>query len=118
MPQTPSWTLAGGALYFSGPWSGSVTYKEVGRQIAFVNGATAVTTPDGVSLAPNANRKIPAYSTTDATVAYDFGKFKLKFGVYNLFDHRAITTITGPTSKDLYTLQAGRQLQGTIEAKF
>ena len=118
VPKTPSWTAAAGALYYQGPWAASLTFKQVGRQVAFYNGGTAVVTPDGVSLGSGAPRKIPAYATTDASVSYDFGRFKLKLVGLNLFGNRAITSISDPTAKALYTFQAGRQVQGTIEAKF
>lgn len=114
----PSFTAATGALYYHGPWAGSLTFKEVGRQVAFYNGGTATVTPDGVALAAGEGRKIAPYSTTDASLSYDFGHFKLKVAAFNLFNYRAITSITGPTTSDLYTFQVGRQIQGTIEAKF
>lgn len=115
---SPSWTAAAGALYYHGPWAGSFTFKQVGQQVAFYNGSTPTVTPDGIALAAGEARKIPAYSTTDASISYDFGRFKLKVAGYNLFGNRAITSITGPTTSDLYTFQAGRQILGTVEAKF
>jgi iron complex outermembrane recepter protein len=114
----PSWTAATGALYHHGPWGASLTFKQVGRLVAFYNGGTATVTPDGVALAPGQARKIGPYSTTDASISYDFGHFRVKLAGFNLFDNRTITSITGPAAKDLYTFQAGRQIQGTIEAKF
>lgn len=118
LTNVPEWTLAAGALYYMGPWQASVTFKQVGKQTVYFAGATPLTTPDGVSVAANQARKLGAYTTTDASISYDFGRFKLKLAGYNLFDHRAITSITGPSAADLYTFQAGRQIQGTIEAKF
>ncbi len=118
VPNSPSWTAAVGGLYYHGPWSGSLTFKQVGHLAAFINGAAPTVTPDGVALAAGQPRQIGPYSTTDASIAYDFGHFKLKLAGFNLFDHRSITSITGPTASDLYTFQAGRQLQATIEAKF
>jgi len=101
----PKWTDAVGALYKQGPWQGSLTYKQVGDQVS-----------DGGPL-------LKAYDTTDATVAYDFGHFKVKLAGFNLFDKRSITTFSGSklnstTDTGLYTFQVGRQVQVTLEAKF
>ncbi len=125
----PSWTAAAGALYYHGPWAASLTYKKVGSFLAYYNGLSTnppVVTPDGVSLAPGQGRKLNGYDTTDASVSYDFGHFKLKLAAFNLFDHRAITGIiqaesgasAAPSAADLYSFQVGRQVQATIEAKF
>ncbi len=102
LDNAPKWTAAFGALYDKGPWQGSLTFKQVGR---FTNGA-AVINP---------------YSTVNATAAYSFGQFKVKFAVYNLANQRSITSSTsGATlsASDLYTFQAGREVQVTLQAKF
>lgn len=99
LDNAPKWTAAFGALYDKGPWQGSVTFKQVGRY-----------TNSGVIIDP--------YSTVNATVAYDFGRFKVKLAVYNLADQRSVTSATGPTATDLHTYQAGREVQATLQAKF
>jgi iron complex outermembrane receptor protein len=96
VPNAPEWTAAGGGLFYHGPWAASLTFKEVGRAL----------TSDGI--------KIDGYSSTDFSVSRDFGHFKVKLAGYNLFDNRSTTTISG----GLYTFQVGRQIQGTVEAKF
>ena len=113
----PKWTDAVGALYDHRGWQASLTWKQVGGQVVFYNGAAAATTPDGVVLAPRQQREIPAYSTINGTIGYDFGKVKVKLAAFNLADHRAITSITGPTAADFYTFQAGRTVLVTLEAK-
>ena len=42
----------------------------------------------------------------------------MKVGVYNLADHRSITSITGPTATDFYSFEAGREVLLTLQAKF
>ena len=118
VPNSPEWTAAVGALYYMGPWAASLTFKQVGRQTVYYAGASPLVTPDGVAVGAGQPRKIDAYTSTDATVSYDFGRFKLKVAGFNLFDHRSITSITAAAATGLYTFQAGRQIQGTIEAKF
>ncbi|HEX4179953.1 MAG TPA: TonB-dependent receptor [Caulobacteraceae bacterium] len=93
----PKGTAAGGLIYRQGPWFGTVSYKLVGPQIGS-DGAT----------------DIKSYSTTDASISYDFGRFKLKVAGTNLFDNRSLTDFDGA----YYVFQVGRQIEGTIEAKF
>jgi iron complex outermembrane receptor protein len=100
----PKWTDAFGMIYTYQRWQGSLTYKEVGAQVAYVD-------------ASNVEHEIGAYNTTNATVAYDFGHFKVKLSGFNLFDHRAITSATGSTPSDFVTFQSGRELLVTLEAK-
>jgi iron complex outermembrane recepter protein len=100
----PKWTDAFGIMYNYHHWLGSITYKEVGAQVAFVD-------------VDNVEHEIGAYNTTNATVAYDFGRFKVKLSGFNLFDHRAITSATGNTPEDFVTFQSGRELLLTLEAK-
>lgn len=104
----PKWTDAFGVIYTHGPWQGSMTYKEVGAQVAYTSVINGNTT----------EFEIGAYNTTNATVAYDFGNFKMKLSGFNLFDHRAITSATGSTLADFVTFQAGREVLLTLEAKF
>jgi iron complex outermembrane receptor protein len=93
----PKATAAYGLVYDHGPWQATASEKWVGPQIGS-DGAT--------HLGP--------YDTIDASVAYDFGRFKLKFAAFNLADRRARVDFDG-----VYTVyQVGRQVQGTIEAKF
>ncbi len=116
---SPKFTDAVGALYDRGPWQASLTFKQVGGFVAFYNGSKAVTTGEGIFLAPNQGRQVSGYNTVNASAAYDFGHFKVKLEAINLADHRSVTSITGPSStSDLYTYQAGRQLQITVQAKF
>ena len=116
----PKWTDAFGALYDRGHWQASATWKQVGSQVVFYNGAK----PSDDARRRDCARRRPAardsglFSTISASLGYDFGKFKLKVAAFNLADHRAITSITGPTATDFYTYQAGRTILGTIEAKF
>jgi outer membrane receptor protein involved in Fe transport len=64
------------------------------------------------------------YDTIDGSLAYDFGHFRVKLQGFNLLDRRAITSYTGGTKlfsaadPGIYTFQAGRQLEVTLEAKF
>ena len=116
---SPKFTDAFGALYDRGPWQGSLTFKQVGGSVAFYNGKTATTTGEGIVLAANQGRQVSGYNTLNASIAYDFGHYKVKFEGVNLNDNRSITSITGPSgASDLYTFQAGRQLQVTVQAKF
>jgi iron complex outermembrane receptor protein len=114
----PKWTDAVGALYTYDKWQASLIWKEVGSQVVFYNGSSATTTPDGVFLAANQARQISSYNTINASLAYDFGHFKMKVAAFNLADHRALTSITDPTPGAFYTFQAGRQVLVTLEAKF
>ncbi len=93
----PKATAAFGAIYDKGPWAASVSDKYVGPQIGS-DGAT----------------HLSGYDTIDASVSYDFGKFKLKLAGFNLADHRAQVDFDGTYA----VFQVGRQIQGTIEAKF
>ena len=93
----PKATAAFGAIYDKGPWAASVSDKYVGPQIGS-DGAT----------------HLAGYDTVDASVSYDFGKFKLKLAGFNLADRRAQVDFDGTYA----VFQVGRQIQGTIEAKF
>ena len=93
----PKGTAALGLIYEKGPWAASLSNKLVGPQIGS-DGAT----------------DIKAYNTMDGSVSYDFGRFKLKLAGFNLFDRRSLTDFDGT----YYVFQVGRQIEGTIEAKF
>ena len=94
---SPKGTAAVGLLYEHGPWMASVSDKYIGAQVGS-DGAT----------------NLAGYNTADASVSYDFGKFKLKVAVFNLADTRAKIDFDG--TFDVF--QVGRQIQGTLEAKF
>ncbi|MEW6598711.1 MAG: TonB-dependent receptor [Pseudomonadota bacterium] len=93
----PKGTAAGGALFQQGPWTVTTSAKLVGAQLAS-DGAT----------------HISAYTTIDASAAYDFGRFKLKLSGFNLADHRALLDYDGT----YYAYQVGRQIELTLQAKF
>lgn len=93
----PKGTAAGGVIYDKGPWEGSVSDKLVGAQLAS-DGATHMS----------------AYNTVDASLSYDFGKFKLKTAVFNIADSRAQVDFDGL----FHVYQVGRQVQVTVEVKF
>jgi iron complex outermembrane receptor protein len=123
----PDSTFATGVLFEQGPWEASVTYKYVGRAPAVYN--TTGSTVYLLGAAPLANNQAyvnPAYDTLNASLAYDFGRFKVKLSGYNLSDRRTITSVGGlPTGTSaahpgdtLYTYEAGRQIQLTVSAKF
>ena len=115
----PKWTDATGVIWNSGNWESSLTYKEVGKRLAYINGASAIVTPDGVSLAAGQRREYDPYSQINAEVGYDFGRFKVKLAGYNLADHRTIISIGGNgAATDLYQFQAGRQVMLTLQAKY
>lgn len=106
----PKWTDAGGVIFNHGRFESNVTYKQVGNQEYGSN-----------------DQRIPAYDVINAGLAYDFGYFKLKFAGFNLADKRNLTSYSGKdalysaaslSSNGLYTFQAGRQLQVTLQAKF
>ena len=123
LTNAPKWTDAIGAIYRNGQLSGSLTYKQSGAYVA------------GYLTGSNQAINLPGYDTFDASLGYDFGKFTLKAQVFNLLDHRAITSYTcttvSPTSQcvassaigalndiALYSFQAGREIQFTASAKF
>ena len=114
----PKWTDAVGVLYAFEKMEASFTWKEVGTQVAYYNGASTATGPDGIVLAPGQPRTIGAYNTINTSFAYDFGRIKAKVAVYNLADHRSETSISGPGAGGFYTFQAGRSVLLTLEAKF
>lgn len=116
--KAPKWTDAVGVLYTRDRIDASLTWKEVGSQVAYYNGGAAIVTSDGFALAPGQVRQIGSYNTINASMGYDFGHLKVKVAAYNLADHRSITSITGPTAADYYTFQAGREVLLTLEAKF
>ena len=106
----PEWTAAAGLIYkYNGVYV-SFLNKFIGRQW-------------GVDGEPAAY-EIASYSTTNLIVGYDFGRFKIEAGVYNLFDNQNITDLSvndGPTanpldSHDQYFFQPERNFQVTLRA--
>lgn len=120
LSKAPKWTDAVGGSYKHGPWETTLTYKQVGAQNAYTVGSSAVVTPDGLSLAAGQTRELKSYSVLNTSVAYAINRnWRLKLAGYNLANHRSIIDISGNGSaSDLYSFQAGREIQATIEAKF
>lgn len=112
LANVPRWTDAAGVLFAHGPWHASVTYKQVGDQIAAV-GSTI---------------KVPSYDTWNASAAYDFKNFEIKVQGFNLFDKRALisyvpqgseTSLYNPAeTKAMYEFQSGREFQVTLVARY
>ena len=129
LPNSPRWTDAFGAIYNHGPLQASLIYKQSGAYVGGYVDATGATN-NGKALT------LPGYNTLDASVAYDFGRFRVKLQAFNLADNRAVTSyaqVTQPNNAvrlfevngndgkpDLsyYEFQAGRELEVTLEAKF
>ncbi|HEY2051942.1 MAG TPA: TonB-dependent receptor [Caulobacteraceae bacterium] len=102
----PKWTDAFGMIWDYRQWQAALTYKEVGAQVGYVDAA-------------NVEHEIGAYNTTNAIVAYDFGKVKVKLTALNIFDHRALVAVAeGSTNLNSFVqFQAGREFLVTLEAK-
>ena len=106
----PEWTAAAGLIYKNNGITVSLINKFIGDQW-------------GADGEPSAY-KIGAYSTTNLIVGYDFGRFKIEGGVYNLFNNQNITDLAvndGPTanpldSHDQYFFQPERNFQVTLRA--
>ena len=118
LANAPKSTAAVGAIYHHGPWAASLTYKDSGPFVNY-NGPTRF--------------HLPGYDAFDASLAYDFGHFRIKLQGFNLLDKRSITTFTpggtsttlyqtvdpgGALDTSIYTYQEGRDLSVTLEAKF
>ncbi len=93
----PKSTAALGLIYDNRSWQATISDKYVGPQLGS-DGAT----------------RISPYSSVDASVSYDFGHIKLKLAVFNLADKRSLLDTDG----QFYVYEVGRQVQGTIQAKF
>lgn len=119
LSKAPKWTDAFGGSYKHGPLEATVTFKEVGAQNSYT-ASSAVVTPDGLSLAAGQTRELKAYSVLNASVAYAINhNWRLKLAGYNLANHRSIIDVSGNgTATDLYSFQAGREVQATLEMKF
>lgn len=119
LSKAPKWTDAVGGSYRHGPLEATLTYKQVGRQNSYTV-SSATVTPDGLNLAAGQTRELKAYDVLNASVAYAITpNWRLKLAGYNLANHRSIIDVSGTGSAtDLYSFQAGREIQATIEAKF
>ena len=104
--KAPKWTDAFGGIYHTGAFAGAVTYKQSG----------SIVTGSGIHL--------PGYDSVDLSASYTFSsRYMVKVQVFNLADKRAILDFSGATlnsltDSGLYTYQAGRQAQVTLQAKF
>lgn len=108
----PKWTAALGLVYKSGDWNFTWVSKFTGEQWA-------------ASGEPVAYR-IGDYNLTNLIGGYEFDRFKIQLGVYNLFDSQNVTDITvndaagtlAADSHDQYFFQAERNFQLTLRATF
>ena len=116
--KAPKGTMAIGGIYRSGNLKMALTLKQVGEQWA--------------DAAESAAYKIKAYDNADFAVSYDFGRFGVKLGIDNVFDHRDTTkiAINGPIldqgtppsassyNSDQYFFQSPRNVMLTLSGKF
>lgn len=93
----PKRTAAFGLVYDRNGLSASVLDKIIGPQLA----------SDGATF-------LPSYAMIDASVAYDFGRVKVKLAAFNLGNSRPVIDYDGMFS----VYQVGRQIQGTIQVKY
>ena len=93
----PKSTAAIGLIYDDRRWQASLSDKLVGPQLAS-DGAT----------------RVSPFTSVDASLSYDLGHIKLKLAVFNLADKRSLLDYDGT----FYLYQVGRQVQGTVQAKF
>ncbi len=100
----PKGTAAAGVLYNDDHWSISLLDKYTGVQW-------------GAEGEPAAYR-IPGYNSTDLTVVYKLGRYRLEAAVYNLFDSQKFTSIKpGKTVPyDQYYFQPERNFQVSAKA--
>jgi len=92
----PRSTAAFGLIYDNHRWQASLSDKIIGPQLS------------------SAGTRLSPYASVDASLSYDLGHIKLKVAVFNLADSRSTLDYDGAYS--IY--QVGRQVQGTVEAKF
>ena len=106
----PQWTAGAGAIYKQNQITASLLTKVVGPQWAQSGQPTYY--------------RIAPYETTNLIVGYEFGRFKIEGGIYNLFNDQSLTDVTindGPTpnplnSHDQYFYQPERSFQITLRA--
>ncbi len=127
----PSFTLAAGLIYDDKRFFGSLIQRFYGEYWGS-NGEKQQTATTNSQL-----NKIPGWNSTDFVLGYryklpegfasGYGKqIEFKLGVQNIFDHRAITEITGdPTGNAsinnttlTYQFQQGRYIYGQIKYDF
>jgi iron complex outermembrane receptor protein len=124
--KTPFTTGTLGAFYHHGPIYASYSQKFTGPQY----GAEAVVG------APSRLYRMKPYSIGNASLAYDFGHFRLSVNVYNVFGNQQVNQIktsskSAPTTTvngvkyqsgygplDQLLFNAPRSVQGTIAVKF
>jgi len=125
----PDYTLAGGAIYDDGMFFGSLLQKFTGEAYGSSGQkAASATTNNGLNL-------VKSYNTTDfvigirSTALHDLGigrNVEAKLGIYNIFDHRNTTEISGdPTGLTninnttlAYSFLPGRMIYGSISVGF
>ncbi|HEX5265071.1 MAG TPA: TonB-dependent receptor [Phenylobacterium sp.] len=102
----PESTAALGAYYQDENWTVSLADKYTGLQW-------------GAEGEPAAY-KIPGYHSTDLTVVYRFGRYRLEGAIYNLFDSQKFTSIKpGKTVPyDQYYFQTERNFQVSLKVNF
>ena len=101
----PFATAAGGILYKHGPIKASVIDKYTGVQYG----------DDGEP----ADLRIPGYNTTILAADYEFQAFSIGLSITDLFDATRVTKIdVNGAPYDQYHFQPGREIQGTITARF
>jgi iron complex outermembrane recepter protein len=100
----PQSTRGFGALYNHKAWDGSLFYKQIGTQWA-----------DNVQAV-----RIAPYDTTDLSVNYTFGHYRLKAQVNNIQDNQPVVAIKTNSNPALstYGYLVGRNAQLTLIAKF
>ena len=99
VPGAPDYTALVGALYNSGRYKLSFVQKFTGKQFAGAN----ETVPVG------------AYSIGIASAEAGFGPVALRVAVYNVFDDRSVTNISGGTQ---FFFNPGRSVQATGIVRF
>ena len=130
VPNAPKYTLAGGLVYDDGTYFGSLLHKVTGDQYGSGGQVAASATVN-----PLLN-KIAAYDSTDFVMGIrsdvlqkmGFGKkAEFKLGVSNIFDHRALTDVSGkpatltaanPANALNYSFQAGRFIYAGLKVDF
>lgn len=102
----PKSTAAIGALYTDESWSVSLANKYTGESWATEGEPAAY--------------RVPGYNSTDLTVVYKMGRYRLEGALYNLFDSQKVTNIkAGKTVPyDQYYFQPGRNYQVSLKVNF
>ncbi len=129
-PDAPNTTFAAGGIYDDGKFFGSAITKVVGDFYGS-SGQTVSTATINSGL-----NHVSGYNTTDLVVGYRADllpmtgvakQATLKLGVYNVFDHRSITDISGTPStltassasnSLTYSFLPGRLIYGSLSVDF